>query len=195
MNITKLGSEYGKHYVVLDFINKDSLVYSFGIGEDITFDLELMNRTGCEINAFDPTPKSLNWIKKQNLPEKFKFFEYGLSDKDGILKFDPPPNPEWVSYKESKDGSFEFPVKSLSSVKAELGHQHKRIDFLKLDIEGSEYSVIDNVILQKLNPIQMSVEFHGSHEDIISWVSNNKNLRDSYHAYLFPDNEIFFFTK
>ena len=32
MNITKLGSEYGKHYAVLDFLNKNSLVYSFGIG-------------------------------------------------------------------------------------------------------------------------------------------------------------------
>lgn len=195
MNITKLGSEYGKHYAVLDFLNKNSLVYSFGIGEDITFDLELMNRIGCEINAFDPTPKSLKWIKEQKLPEKFKFFEYGLSDKNGILKFDPPPNPEWVSYKESENGSFEFPVKKLSSIKEELGHQDKRIDFLKLDIEGSEYSVIDNILLENLNPIQMSVEFHGNYEYILSWVSDNKILKEKYHGYIFPDNEIFFFSK
>jgi FkbM family methyltransferase len=194
IEITKLGTEYGKHYIDLNYINKDSLVYSFGIGEDISFDMEIINRKGCTIHAFDPTPKSLKWIKSQNLPDTFKFYEYGLSNIDGILSFEPPPNPEWVSYKESSKGEFSFPVKKLSTILKELGHS-KRIDFLKLDIEGSEYSVIENILKENLNPFQMSIEFHGDPKYIISWVTENKQLRDSYHAYVFPDNEIYFFTK
>lgn len=194
-NITKLGSEYGKHYACLDHLTENSLVYSFGIGEDITFDLELIEKIGCDVHAFDPTPKSLNWISKQLVPRQFHFYDYGLSNTDGVLKFEPPPNPEWVSYKESSNGSFEFPVKKLSTVKKELGHEDKRIDFLKLDIEGSEYTVIENILQDNLNPVQMSVEFHGNSDYIFSWVSNNKKLRENYHSYLFRDNEIFFFTK
>lgn len=195
MNIKKLGSEYGKHYAVLEMLNKDSLVYSFGIGEDITFDIELMEKTKCIVYAFDPTPKCLKWVGQQNLPNDFKFFDYGLSDRDGIASFDPPPNPEWASYKESATGQFFFPVKKLSTIKKELNHENKRIDFIKLDIEGSEYSVIDNILQENLNPIQMSIEFHGEKNYIINWVSNNVKLKESYNAYLFDDNEIFFFSK
>lgn len=195
MNITKLGTPYGKHYVVLDLLTKDSLVYSFGIGEDISFDLELMEKIGCSVLAFDPTPKSLAWIKSQPLPTGFQFFEYGLSDKDGTLMFEPPPNPEWVSYKESTKGSFTFPVKRMATIKKELGHHNKRIDFLKLDIEGSEFSVIDDILRDNLDPVQMSVEFHGNDGYIVDWLQANKSLQERYHAYLYPDNELFFVSK
>lgn len=194
MKIQKLGTEYGKHYVIPELLNENSIVYSFGIGEDISFDLQLMEKTNCSVKAFDPTPKSLSWIKSQTLPEKFSFYEYGLSDKDGILKFDPPPNVEWVSYKESESGSFEFPVKKLSTILNELNHTGV-IDFVKMDIEGSEYSVLDNMIEEKLLPIQMSIEFHKDFATITDWITKNKSLRDYYHAYLFENQEIYFLLK
>jgi hypothetical protein len=54
----RLGSDYGGWDVVLDGITKDSVVYSFGIGDDASFDLELIDRYNLVIHAFDPTPKS-----------------------------------------------------------------------------------------------------------------------------------------
>jgi FkbM family methyltransferase len=194
MNIEKLGSEYGKHYVISSLLDRDSLVYSFGVGEDITFDLQLIQKTGCKIYAFDPTPKSTEWIKKQNLPENFAFFEYGLSNIDGNINFDPPPNPEWASYKESITGKYSFPVKTMRTILSELNHT-KRIDFLKLDIEGSEFSVLDNLLQENIIPVQMSIEFHGSQDKILSWLTNNAILREKYHAYIFPENEVYFLSK
>ncbi len=40
----------------------------------------------------------------------------------------------------------------------ELGHKH--IDLLKLDIEGAEYDVIDDLLTHGVLPHQILVEFH-----------------------------------
>ena len=74
------GNEYGGFYVCPVFINENSIVYSFGIGEDISFDKALIDIHGCHVFGFDPTPKSIDWIKSQKLPENFNFYEYGLGD-------------------------------------------------------------------------------------------------------------------
>lgn len=194
MNIQSLGSEYGRHYAVLELLNSESLVYSFGVGEDVTFDLEIINQAGSTVHAFDPTPKSTTWIKTQQISDKFKFYEYGLSDKDGLISFSPPPHPDWASYKEDSTGNFMFPVKRLDTIKKELGHLNK-IDFLKLDIEGSEYSVLNDILRTSLNPVQMSVEFHGPQDYIHGWILNNLDLQSKYNIYQYPSNEFFFILK
>ena len=45
--------------VLPDELGSDSIVYSFGVGEDVTFDLALIDRYGMTVHAFDPTPKSI----------------------------------------------------------------------------------------------------------------------------------------
>src|ERR1043166_677122 len=68
-----LGTEYGGWPVVAGTVSPASIVYSFGVGEDISFDVALIESTGCQIWAFDPTPKSQNWVSKQSLPRQFRF--------------------------------------------------------------------------------------------------------------------------
>ena len=82
-----LGTKYGGHCVALGYLGPDSIVYSCGIGRDISFDLELIRRKRCQIFAFDPTPRCLEWIQHQTTPESFHFFNYGIADHDGILCF------------------------------------------------------------------------------------------------------------
>lgn len=101
LNVTTigLGSMYGGFNIYDDELKKKTnpVVYSFGVGEDISFDLKLIEKYNCEIYAFDPTPKSIDWIAKQNLSDKFHFYPYGISNRDGIEKFHLPTNPEYVS--------------------------------------------------------------------------------------------------
>ena len=54
-----LGSEYGGYCMCPENIDRDCVVYSFGIGEDISFDLALIQRFGLSVYAFDPTPRSI----------------------------------------------------------------------------------------------------------------------------------------
>ena len=68
------GNNYGGFYANPDLINQDSIVYSFGIGADISFDEAIIKNHNCTVYGFDPTPKSIDWIKnKKNIPEKFIF--------------------------------------------------------------------------------------------------------------------------
>src|SRR5262245_45261334 len=62
-----LGSEYGGWCICPDSLGPQSVVYSVGVGEDISFDLALIERFGLQVHAFDPTPKSVRWVKQQSL--------------------------------------------------------------------------------------------------------------------------------
>lgn len=92
-----LGTEYGG-WPLLKATPNNALVYSFGIGEDISFDIAAIKEFGCIVHGFDPTPRSKIWIEKQPLPEKFIFHSIGIADHDGKEKFFPPKKSEHVSY-------------------------------------------------------------------------------------------------
>ena len=159
----RFGSEYGGWDVAVEKVTKDSIVYSFGIGEDASFDIELIERFGLVVHAFDPTPKSIDWVHRQNFPESFIIHEYGLADFDGEVSFNPPENPEYVSHTildrpSTKKNSITVPVKKLETIMKELGHNE--IDILKMDIEGAEYQAIDHMSKSNIRPAQLLVEFH-----------------------------------
>ena len=63
VGVERIGSVYGGGWVVPDRLDSSSLVLSFGIGEDITFDAMLIERTGCRVVGFDPTPRSAAWVR------------------------------------------------------------------------------------------------------------------------------------
>jgi FkbM family methyltransferase len=156
-----LGSEYGGYAVLPQLLAPGALVYSAGIGEDVSFDLALIERFGCVVHGFDPTPRSLAWLETQHLPPTYSVHPYGLASFDGVASFAPPKDPTHVSHTILADGPgdrVEFPVKRLGTALRELGHE--RLDILKLDIEGSEYEVLDDLLANGPLPPQVLVEFH-----------------------------------
>jgi len=159
----RFGSTYGGWEIVTKDLTKNTIVYSFGVGHDVSFDLALIERFGLSVFAFDPTPKSLQWIEQQSLPERFNIFPYGIADFDGTVSFNPPENPDHVSHTllerpETSADSISVPVKKLSTIMQDLGHA--QIDILKMDIEGAEYAVIQDICSSDIRPKQVLVEFH-----------------------------------
>jgi FkbM family methyltransferase len=159
----RFGSDYGGWNVVTSAIDAKSVVYSFGVGEDATFDLGLITRFGVTVHAFDPTPRSIVWVQEQGMPQQFVMHNYGLAAEDGTATFYPPENPEHVSHSmleksATKGQAISLPVKSLTTIMKELGHE--KIDLLKLDIEGAEYEVLKSLIDLNIRPQQILVEFH-----------------------------------
>jgi len=157
-----LGSEYGGWTICTEHVTAGGIVYSAGVGRDISFDLALIEAFECYIHAFDPTPRSVAWIASQALPERFFFHPYGLSNQDGMCAFFAPDDPGHVSYTAIHDRNDKqpvlLPVQRWATVTKLLGHTH--IDILKMDIEGSEYAVIDDLPDAETLPQQILVEFH-----------------------------------
>jgi len=168
----RLGSEYGGWSFYPSVIGIDSIVYSIGIGEDITFDLALIDKYKCHVYAFDPTPRSHTWLRKQNLPEQFAWFDYGIADYDGQASFFSPENREFISHtimhrRSLKTKPSIVEVKKISSVLKILNST--KIDLLKMDIEGAEHDVINNIIKEDIKPRQILVEFHHFLPEISLW--------------------------
>jgi len=158
-----LGNTNSAWTICPKFLNESSVVYSFGVGCDVSFDLEIINYFDLKIYAFDPTPKSIAWVKEQNLPKQFMLLEYGLANFDGKAKFHPPENPDYVSAtilerETTENEAYKVDVKKLKTIMTELGH--KELDLLKMDIEGAEYDVIDDIIAGGVKPEQILIEFH-----------------------------------
>jgi FkbM family methyltransferase len=152
-----------------DGLTGESIVYSIGVGEDINFDLSVIERHGVTVYAFDPTSRSVEWVKKQALPDQFHFIEVAVSDVEATAAFYPPANTAHVSHSLlNVMGGTNEPVyvqtKRLSMLMHELGHTH--IDVLKMDIEGAEYAVIADFLQANLDVRQFLVEFHHRFSDI-----------------------------
>ena len=140
-----------------------TIVYSIGVGEDISFELELIRLFGVRVYAFDPTPRSVRWLSSQLLPEQFNFHPYGLADYDGNCTFHPPANPSYVSHtmlhrRGVETAAIELPVYRLSTIMRSLTHD--RVDILKMDIDGAEYGVLKDILDSGIRPGQLLVEFH-----------------------------------
>lgn len=160
MEYELLGSWYGAWPAPLTMLDRQSIVYGFGVGEDITFDLALIRRVGCNVFAFDPTPIAGRWLEGQRLPPEFIFSPVGLAEDDGEMDFFVPNDAH--SFSRNPTGkaakAVKCPVRTLKSLMSERNHGH--IDLLKMDIEGFEYGVIPDFLSDGIRPRVINVEFH-----------------------------------
>ena len=161
-DLVRLGSGYGGWIVPSSAVQADAVCYCVGVGEDISFDLALMERFGCAVHAFDPTPRAIDFVR-QNASDvpRFHFHPVGVWERDEQLRFYAPSNPAHVSHSvmnlQQTDAFFEAPCRSLESLMKQLGHA--RIDLLKLDIEGAEHRVIAAMLEHGVTVKVLCVEF------------------------------------
>lgn len=129
----------GKWLCNVDRLERDKscIIYSFGSNGLVEFETDIRRKTNCVIHIFDPT------VSLKNLPDGIFFHPWCLSGEDG----------------ECVIGGNTFKSRSLATIIQELGH--KRINLLKIDIDGYEWEVIDKLDEDHLNLVdEMSIEFH-----------------------------------
>lgn len=193
--LLRLGTRYGGWIVLANCgLSTDSVCYSAGAGEDISFDCALAERFRCRVRIIDPTPRAIqhfnNLEKAVMTRERFpvnnstahyytitaedfgrlRFLPIGLADKDAELKFFLPKNPAHVSCStmnlQKTDEYFTAKCFCLASIMRQQGDVS--IDMLKIDIEGAEYTVIKDMVASSLLPRLLLIEFDEVHTPLDS---------------------------
>jgi FkbM family methyltransferase len=155
LGLQKIGTAYGGWIVPTRLIDATWRCYNGGVGEDVSFDTGLIERFGCTVFAFDPTPRAVAYAAPIAEREpRFRFVPVGLWSTDTNLRFYAPRNPEHVSHSalnlQQTNEWFEARVRSIPSLMAEL--QHASIDLLKVDIEGAEHTVLASMLDAGIRP-------------------------------------------
>jgi Methyltransferase FkbM domain len=129
--------------IVARDLRADSIIYSGGVGEDITFEQELIRRYGVKIHIFDPSPVASRTIVGLAASSAAKFSVGGGADASTWLK---------------AGGNDTLACTSLAEEMKKNGHTS--IDLLKIDIEGFEYEVLESCFAENIRIKQLCVEFH-----------------------------------
>jgi len=160
-NLVTLGDQsYGVQWTICPTgLGANSVVYSGGVGEDISFEHALLKNFGCNIVLVDPSPTGLKTMQRpENQIPQLRFSPVALAARSGRLKM-APPSEGGISWFAGNDqpGMIEVECTDLQSLMQKNGHTH--IDLLKLDIEGCEYEVIDNLLERRIPVRQICADF------------------------------------
>ena len=131
----RVGSNYDGGYVMLDDFQNEKVdaAYSFGIGNDISWD-EAIASHGIDVFMYDHTIDRL----PQN-HAKFHYFKTGVT-----------------GYEKGAD------TKTLGELIIENGHTMCKNLIMKMDIEGCEWDIFKEATSEVINQFsQIVIEFHG----------------------------------
>jgi FkbM family methyltransferase len=183
-DLIRLGSGEGGWWLPTRMLRSSSIAVCAGAGEDITFDISLVER-GLTVYTVDPTPRAVahvaavleslqqesarlvkglnyrDYARASFQEDRFKFVPIGLWSTREQLKFFAPRNPSYVSHsvvnlQRTKDYFLAecCPLRDLMETM-----NIERVDILKLDIEGAEHAVLDQMISDHIFPGCLLVEF------------------------------------
>ncbi|KAF9963059.1 hypothetical protein BGZ70_007698 [Mortierella alpina] len=129
------------------------VIYSFGVNYETRFEGEMLDRTECEIWAYDASVKRMG-PETHGRPGAY-FKPYFIGDKNHVDK----KGVQW---------------RTLRSLMEENGHDW--IDILKVDIEGSEYptfnAMMDDFDVLPFSQLQVELHVDKKHvqfKDFLAW--------------------------
>ena len=169
----RLGTRYGGWWVDAGLLSNSPLLIDCGLGEDISFPLAFLQAFGGTVVGVEPNPRSLNYCQGR-IPREMTVLPKAFWSEPGkrLEFFLPRPQPELPKGADgvsgSLDGSHEYAGERKLEVETtslgEILSQHARAecDVLKMDIEGAEYDVLDQLCssgeIRKAG--QVLIEFH-----------------------------------
>ncbi|MCW7539025.1 FkbM family methyltransferase [Aquabacterium sp. A7-Y] len=158
----RLGSDYGGWTVPENTLHAGDVCYCVGCGEDISFDLGLIERFQCEVHGFDPTPRSIAYVRELTRGNPhYTFHDIGIWSSEGVLEFFAPQDSNHVSYSltnlQHTRQTIEVKTKRLRQVMEE--NHHERLALLKMNIEGAEIPVLESMLEDGVEVDLLLVEF------------------------------------
>jgi FkbM family methyltransferase len=172
-----LGTAYGGYMVPGREIKEDQTCYSFGAGEDISFETELAAAFPVDVHIFDPTPRAITYVSGlinklsavgAGAGQRLHFHPWGVWSSDQQMQFYAPKDPAHVSHSlvnmQHTTDYFVADCRRPKSIMNALGH--KSVDLLKLNIEGAEYEVMRALFEDQIRPSIICINFDELHTQI-----------------------------
>ena len=130
----RVGRPYDGGYIMLDDFDGIKIAYSGGINRDVSWDEDMAER-GLDIFMYDHT---IDGLPKEH--PKFHWFKKGLIGK---------PDPNYPD------------LETLSTLVEQNGHGDDYNMILKMDIEGAEYGIFQQIDIDTIRRFkQIVLEFH-----------------------------------
>lgn len=160
------------YYIKSDLINDKSIFYSFGIGENLSFEKKMADLYNLNVYCFDPTSLANKFMSKEIYDKNKIFFKpFGIWNADGKVKFfiqdEQNSNNSGGSITNLFKNSMYHLLDCYKLSTLMKQNNHSKIDVLKLDIEGAAPEVMENIINERINVRQIVVEFEYSEDDKI----------------------------
>ena len=186
-------TKYGNYQLDKSKVTKNPLVYSGGIGKNITFDLSFFKKHKGKLRLFDPTKSSVEYMASLKLNKNIKFYPYALFHKNKKVKLFQDPSQRVKSA--SIINFFSFDKKSFFIANAynlptlKKRFKDRAIDVLKLDIEGVAEDLILGGFKKNIYPAQIVsafevplnyIEFYRFIKKILNFI---KILKRDYKVY------------
>ena len=174
----RLGSPGCGWNVPASLVKEGATAICVGAGEDISFDVSLVS-SGVMVYCLDPTPRARDHVARLLAGElvktsdghsyemahfdagRFQFSPYGLWSRSEVQQFYKPRNDAHVSHSivnlQGTDEYFEAECLKFSDFLEKS--QIASVDILKLDVEGAEYAIIEDILLGSVLPRSIVVEF------------------------------------
>tara|TARA_B110000008_G_C16945480_1_gene554233 strand:- start:1256 stop:1948 length:693 start_codon:yes stop_codon:yes gene_type:complete len=153
-------------------LSPGSIFFDVG-GFEGEYTSNILQEYDCKAYIFEPHPVFFQGIKKRFIDNnKVKVFNYGLGGKTENVFLSDDSHGSKVSNEKT---ALSITIKDISEVIQEL--QIKKIDLLKLNIEGSEYELLERLIETKeINKIQkIKIQFH---ENILNPEFRREEIRN-----------------
>lgn len=180
-NLLRIGSLYDGGYLVeSNSLYKSECLLSFGISTNWDFEKDFLNKNKIDLIAFDGSINETFWEnQKLEALKKIKRLSFAKYFKNYLIKkrfyqFFNNKNfiPKYIS--NTLDNSISF--------EEALNFTKKKNIFLKIDIEGSEYEIIDKIAYYQKKFVGIVIEFHkcGQNLEKISDFINKIDLELSH---------------
>ncbi len=154
----------GGKLICLDLIPKGSTIISGGVGNDVKFELELIKRKNVKVIGIDPTNTAQQYIKNLEATEpllksNYTYLKKALSHSNEAITLFFGDNDMMSSVSsQHRDAAAQNSFVCEAITIDELMAQYKNTAYIKIDIEGAEYAILNK--LEKLSVPQISIEFH-----------------------------------
>ena len=170
-NIQRNGKWSNGWVIDIDLVPKNSWIIGLGVGADIGFELELIESKKCKILAIDPL---LNTQGNAVSPEKENYLQKLKKEKkindDNFFHIR-----KYITNTNNENNI------TLTEALKVCGISIEDVSVFKMDIEGSEYSVLDTIT--EITVPQIGIEFHHWHKncnknksDTINYINKVKDL-------------------